>query len=69
MSGGKDDRMKEMVIQSIRSMETYLIARPNGRPEIALLADLNGESQTPKMDELVNNKKRWHNYFFFLLSC
>ncbi|KAI7847753.1 glycoside hydrolase [Circinella umbellata] len=52
MSGGKDDRMKEMVIQSIRSMETYLIARPKGHPEIALLADLNGETQTPKMDEL-----------------
>ncbi|KAG2220958.1 hypothetical protein INT45_006491 [Circinella minor] len=52
MSGGKDDQMKEMVIQSIRSMKKYLIARPKGHPEIALLADLNGETQTPKMDEL-----------------
>ena len=68
MSGGKDDQMKEMVIQSIRSMEKYLIARPKGHPEIALLADLNGETQTPKMDELVKKGSLRCCCFFFGLG-
>ncbi|KAI9272993.1 glycoside hydrolase [Phascolomyces articulosus] len=52
MAGGKDTEKKDMMVQSIRSMERYLITRPKGHPELALLSDINGETHSPVMDEL-----------------
>ena len=55
MSGGRDEQKKQMVIESIRSMEKYLVARPKDHPEFAVLADLSGDSQQPTMGELVRH--------------
>ncbi|KAI8141005.1 glycoside hydrolase [Fennellomyces sp. T-0311] len=52
MSGGKDEQKKQMVIQSVRSMEKYLVSRPKDHPEFAVLGDLSGDTQRPVMGEL-----------------
>ncbi|KAI9013735.1 glycoside hydrolase [Phycomyces nitens] len=52
MSKGKDETMKEMSIQAIRSLEKHLLTSPQDHSERTLLSVLDNGVQVPVMDEL-----------------
>lgn len=52
MSGGRDAQKKQMVIDAVRSVEKHLLARPQHRPDVAFLGNLNNGELAPVMEEL-----------------
>ncbi|KAL0094586.1 glycoside hydrolase family 47 protein [Phycomyces blakesleeanus] len=52
MSKGRDERMKDMSIAAIRSLEKHLLTSPKDHSERVLLSVLDNGVQVPVMDEL-----------------
>ncbi|ORY94054.1 glycoside hydrolase [Syncephalastrum racemosum] len=52
MSGSRDEQKKQMVIDAVRSVEKHLLARPQHRPDVAFLGNLNNGELAPVMEEL-----------------
>ncbi|KAI9313567.1 glycoside hydrolase [Dichotomocladium elegans] len=52
MTGGRDAALKELIIQSVRSLQKHLVTSPENHPDLVLLATLEGTEQAPTMEEL-----------------